>query len=390
MVSILSARWFGEERPPLPLGTHVIAPHIVLALLLAVKPRPYLSLRLSAWVALTAALSYATRIDTGDDFDNWSVGILLICLSFTAFVLLVLWDPVVDYRHESWQPEQSMSRMPFWKRTGIGWNYQIPHLPPRPTHTRPQFVVSRTFRVVWYIFIADIAQTYIGTNPLFSLSGDTARSMRSQGPLLMLPNVTAYMAISYCTLNIYYDATAIFAVAFGFSRAKDWPVVFGRWREAYTVRRFWRYFASAIGKAIARNMGCMPGSRLSSQVQLFIGFALSGLAHVHGDLMLHPQWVGYSFPFFMYHAAFITLEDCMISTGRRLGIRESWWTRGVGHVWTYGWLIYALPWLNDWHLRAGMGTHRIFRFSIIRPLLEWVAASWGVDIISWIALKCAV
>ena len=198
---------------------------------------------------------YAAKFDTGGDFDNWSVGILLVCLSFTAFVILILWDPVVDCRHESWQPDELMASKPYWKRTyhylcgilnirGIGWNYQIPHLPRRPAQTRLRFAISRIIRVGWYLFVTDVAQTYISTNPLFSLSGDAARSMRSQGPVLIVFNVAAYMALSYCTLNIYYDAIALLAVVFGLSESKDWPVAFGKWRDAYTVRRFWRSVAS--------------------------------------------------------------------------------------------------------------------------------------------------
>ncbi|EKM57260.1 uncharacterized protein PHACADRAFT_93295 [Phanerochaete carnosa HHB-10118-sp] len=148
-----------------------------------------------------------------------------------------------------------MLRIPFWKQTcyslcivlnlrGVGWNYQTPYLSPHLTHTRLGFAVSRTLCIIWYIFLANVAQTYAGTNPLFSLLGDLARSMRSQGPLLMLLNVIACTVIFSCTLNLYYNAPALIAVAFRISRLKDWPVVLGRWREAHTVRQFWRYAAS--------------------------------------------------------------------------------------------------------------------------------------------------
>ena len=56
----------------------------------------------------------------------------------------------------------------------------------------------------------------------------------------MVINVPAYIALPYCTLNIYYDAAALVAVALRFSEPWAWPVAFGKFREAYTVRRFWR------------------------------------------------------------------------------------------------------------------------------------------------------
>lgn len=91
------------------------------------------------------------------------------------------------------------------------------------------------------MLVADVMHTYMDTNPLFSLAGDTAKSMRSQGLVLMAFNVAAYMSMSYCTLHITYDATALLAVALRLSEPEYWPVITGRFRDGYTVRRFWRY-----------------------------------------------------------------------------------------------------------------------------------------------------
>lgn len=80
----------------------------------------------------------------------------------------------------------------------------------------------------------------MATNPLFALRGDAARSMHSQGFILMVTNVIAYMTMCYSGLNIYFDVAALLAVALGLSEPQYWPVVYGSWKEAYTVRRFWR------------------------------------------------------------------------------------------------------------------------------------------------------
>lgn len=94
-------------------------------------------------------------------------------------------------------------------------------------------------RILWYGLLTDVMQTYIALNPIFSLPEQEARSLRSQGLLLNVLNVLAYMGKSYGMLNMGYDGMALVSVAFGFSEPKYWPVVFGRWRDAYTVRRFW-------------------------------------------------------------------------------------------------------------------------------------------------------
>ena len=106
-------------------------------------------------------------------------------------------------------------------------------------HTRSRFLISRILRITWYALLADVAQTFMALNPIFWLSEHEARSLRSQSFALNVLNVAAYMGRSYSMLNLGYDATALVLVALGLSEPKSWPVVFGRWRDAYTIRRFW-------------------------------------------------------------------------------------------------------------------------------------------------------
>lgn len=132
----LSNATTGEQsRPPLPVFTYAILPHLLLSLFLAIHPRPRLSFRIATWFCLTAVLLRATKFRVGGNFDNWGWGVLLGSLSFTSFVLLFLWDPAADCRHESWSKDESMTQMPYWKRAymmlcvilsvrGIGWNYE--------------------------------------------------------------------------------------------------------------------------------------------------------------------------------------------------------------------------------------------------------------------------
>lgn len=97
----------------------------------------------------------------------------------------------------------------------------------------------RVLRLAWYALLADIADAYVDLNPIFALSGTQARSLRSQGPIMAFFNVVGYCTLSYTSLNMTYDVLAFLGVAAGLSEPKHWPVPFGRWRDAYTVRRFW-------------------------------------------------------------------------------------------------------------------------------------------------------
>lgn len=83
-----------------------------------------------------------------------------------------------------------------------------------------------------------MADTYIDLNPIFA-PGPQVRSIRAQGPILTVSNVVAYSSMLYYTLNVSYDALALFGVALRLSEPTYWPLPFGRWRDAYTVRRFW-------------------------------------------------------------------------------------------------------------------------------------------------------
>ena len=114
---------------------------------------------------------------------------------------------------------------------------QIDRVPAIPHLTRTQFVWSRVKRIAWHAFLADVGGTYMTLNPLFK---DPSRSLRSQTPLLAMLNVLMFsMTLSYCAMSIMYDVYGIVSVTLRISEPPEWPVVFGKWREAYTVRQFW-------------------------------------------------------------------------------------------------------------------------------------------------------
>lgn len=144
-----------------------------------------------------------------------------------------------------------------------------------------------------------------------------------------------------------------------------------------------------IGKSTARFLGFTPGTWLSAHTQLLVGFTVSGLAHVPGDRMVDPYWTGSSYWFFLYNALAITLEDFVISVGKRVGVRDSWTVRMLGYAWTVAWLTYAVPYYADWMIAAGLGYHRVFpRSLVVKPVLGYIARVTGVDVLGWITQQC--
>ena len=106
-----------------------------------------------------------------------------------------------------------------------------------------------------------------------------------------------------------------------------------------------------------------PGTWQSRYTQLYVGFAVSGLLHCGGDLMVDPslKLFGASFPFFFSQAVAITLEDVVIALAQRSGIKvPQVLARALGYAWAVAWLCISAPWLINWMLRAGISdTHRI-------------------------------
>ena len=52
-------------------------------------------------------------------------------------------------------------------------------------------------------------------------------------------NVVGFFAMTYSTINMVYDVLAFVSVAVGYCEPDQWPVTFGRWKDSYTIRRFW-------------------------------------------------------------------------------------------------------------------------------------------------------
>ncbi|GJE93178.1 membrane bound O-acyl transferase family-domain-containing protein [Phanerochaete sordida] len=371
-------------RPPLPLAYNIV-PQLALAYIIAVLP--HFLWRLLAWAVLTVALLDALRYDVGTKSLNYLTGGAFCATSFHALVLLFLSDPAAEWQHETQSnvvaemtllPRVYNSACILVSLRGIGWNQEIHHVPPRPTHTRLGFVVCRALRTLWHVLLADIAQTYIDLNPIFSLPEHSFVSLRSQGTIWTMLSVVAYMTRAYCMLNIPYNFLAVVAVVLRVSEPKYWPVPFGRWKDAYTVRRFWgrvwhqqlRRVSSGIGRYVARALGCVPGTWLSSHVQLFVGFTVSGLSHVPGDTMVDPKWTGSSFLFFPLQAMAITAEDFVIALGKRLGIRDTLWVRLAGYTWTLAWFTCSVPIFIDWAVQAGLARDRLTELSVVRPAVS--------------------
>ncbi|PCH37570.1 hypothetical protein WOLCODRAFT_146721 [Wolfiporia cocos MD-104 SS10] len=288
-------------------------------------------------------------------------------------------DPLTEFRHE--RDMVHPLALPFYRRVfwaqcllfdlrGVGWNCQVAYVPQRPTEPRWQFVRLRTIRALWWYLLADVLQQCLThfwphNNIEHCIVG------------------LARFGIVIAALAVQYFLSAAVTVALGIYDPRDWPDVYGRWSDAYTVRRFWgrvyhqniRRFTTSFGKRACRLFGLRPGTWASSYTQLYIGFAASGLMHCGGDLALRSSLFGTSFTFYIAQAVAISLEDaataisCKIIGSGKVNRHRQYLARLVGYVWVVAWLTLSSPWLCRWVGASGGTEPQYVPFSLIEKLV---------------------
>jgi hypothetical protein len=97
-----------------------------------------------------------------------------------------------------------------------------------------------------------------------------------------------------------------------------------------------RRICSAPGTYIVRDvLQLRKGSFASKYIQLFSTFAVSGIMHAGGSMLIHRSWEDDgAMVAFLLQATIILVEDHVIDFGKRLGIKGSPFWRLVGFVWT--------------------------------------------------------
>jgi hypothetical protein len=132
----------------------------------------------------------------------------------------------------------------FISNRGVGWTHEFksvirPHPPPMSKTT---FVASRLLWMAYYVLLFDITEIHTDNNPFFT--GE--QSMAAGGWLWRFANTVASGVRATCQISQPYCFFSIVSVILGLSRPQDWPPLFGFWRDAYTLRRFWGYDLSPI------------------------------------------------------------------------------------------------------------------------------------------------
>ncbi|KAG2144537.1 membrane bound O-acyl transferase family-domain-containing protein [Suillus clintonianus] len=275
-----------------------------------------------------------------------------------AIHLTLLVQPLHTFRHQ--KQTGSAHELPWSKRfawasqlcaspRGVGWDHQIKNLSGQSAPSRQEFIRSRLMNAAKHILWFNIALFYMRHEPEYQ----SAAAFASRPFVPRLLTCGAFLVLQYCVGATIHSLTAALVVSCTSSEPSSWPYWFGKWEDAYTIRRFWgrtwhqlcRRFLTPFGQKMASFLGFKRGTNGSSYTQLYTAFFISGIAHLGGDAVINSSRLGISFPFFIYQALIITFEDMVIAAARRAGVKETKGARIVGYAWVACWFIVtATPW----------------------------------------------
>lgn len=152
-----------------------------------------------------------------------------------------------------------------------------------------------------------------------------------------------YIALTYISLELMTTLYSLIAVASFMAKPHDCPRMFSDLRACWSVRQAWsrvwhqqmRRLCAAPGIFVARDvLHLRRGSFGSKYVQLFVGFAVSGIIHAGAAMLTHASLEDDdAMKVFMCQALLIFVEDHAIEFGKKCGFRDSRFWRVVGFVW---------------------------------------------------------
>ncbi|KAI6120485.1 hypothetical protein EV401DRAFT_1407107 [Pisolithus croceorrhizus] len=212
-----------------------------------------LNLKSTSWRLLSCSIVLALCAAdmmvacTGSKMADYSFGAILGTGVLQSVRFLLLVRPMEEYRHES--DKVPAYELPFMQRffwslnvvyspRAIGWSFMAENsvVPVEPRHqTRASFIASRLRWLLSHYLLLDVATLYMRCNPVLS----SRASIASQGYIMQCLNVAVACCQYYAMLTCMHCAAAVLAVGLNLSKPQAWPQLFGRWKDAYTIRKFW-------------------------------------------------------------------------------------------------------------------------------------------------------
>ncbi|KAI0114680.1 membrane bound O-acyl transferase family-domain-containing protein [Hypoxylon sp. NC0597] len=404
-----------EEQIELQEPTGSIIPHVLLLgvqfIALCGPQFPTRKWLTSAAIIGLSAAAHANQYTDDMAFAHlFALAWPIYLLTLANFMFASSGGPEADLWRVDRPPQEAMSMASFslqkssWTLNaminlrGIRWSSETRNLPKRikegEKESKARFLLLQLVDFCWMFLMVDLV-SQLGLR-LFFIDPTSGKpyvnskglSIQSHDMLGSLAKAFVYGAGPYFVTNMQYVACSIVAVILGLSQPEDWPPLYGKLREATTVRKFWSKFwhqmirkgITSFSNAFARFLGMKKGSTTYSYVHLWTAFAISGAFHA-GSMLILPSPVNITqsertvgiLLYFLWQALAITLEDFIQWTWRRVfGPKPPGWSTVVGYVWVVCSFWFSLPLAGDVMVRIRLGQDPPLPFSVFTSLVERV------------------
>ena len=121
---------------------------------------------------------------------------------------------------------------------GIGWTHEIAAVLPQGPQgmTRLQFISRQVIRLLWCLLIVDITRMHDFWNPYSLQPSLFASVLQWLWPYWIM---WSWGIFHFAGQNLNHIVVSIFALALRLSDPEAWPPMFGSFKDAYTLGRFW-------------------------------------------------------------------------------------------------------------------------------------------------------
>ena len=223
-------------------------------------------------VAVLAAMVYiATQIiyPTPEVTNPIGMGYIVGCTVGSHFIFIAYlffsegsfpdnWRRVRDEVHAKGDTGGSPSNFPLTKKLWwmldlaysprmVGWVQEPQNaIPPHPSPSRRTFLWKTSLKLVRHAIISDFTRSVLALSPAFDNRvhdpSDGPEAYLAAIPLLRrVPYILSHVIGFGTSMSAFYNAMALVYVGLFNASPTLWPDIWGRWRDAYTLRKLWGY-----------------------------------------------------------------------------------------------------------------------------------------------------
>ncbi|KAJ5915208.1 hypothetical protein N7454_011103 [Penicillium verhagenii] len=231
--------------------------------------------------------------------------------------------------------------------------------------SRGSFILRQSVILIWQYAVLDMVEFAAHAQPMKPTPHQTFTDLEWNVSFEVwieraISNLVSWFLIARILIDYRYRLASILLVGLGFGTPEDWPPLFTRMSDAYTLRRFWGTFwhqflrqpLTAFSNLIARDILHLPRpSVLERYTNIFLVFLGSALLHLTIDIVLGiPTQYSGAMPFFTTFTLAYMIEDGVQALYKRINGSENEentrlnWKRIVGYLWVATWLGVSSTW----------------------------------------------